>query len=1001
MPFYQDWGVVFDVDNTTSFSSTLIVFTNTDGTESRFSGTGFTINPITGQVTGGTITGIVRFDPATNQQLEIVSNTNASVVDFANLVNESQSVGVIANNIGTFLVESDIADFLIGANQFDFVMASGQRLRVLGSNLSLPGETVASHGTITQIQAIDVDGSVLASSALINANFASFFGTFGGQNDVLSSALMLALEGNADLTVTSNFHHVDEQFGYYHYGFGVNGGNHDLVFDLATAFHLNFVFSTVGVTVNVETRTITRGTAIDTVNGTAFFNGVDGSYYNDTLTASHLGSDLFGFFGNDTLIGAAGRDHLEGSFGNDILSGNGGYDNLFGDSGNDTLNGGDGNDRLEGGSGNDTLNGGADNDVLKGGIGNDTVNGGTGDNYFLGGAGADTYIGGTGTTDFDFDQLVFHDQNGGPGAGITVVMNTAGILGAGTIKGGLADGAVNATFVNFERIVGSEGNDNFTAAAGFLATPNNTHNWVGGAGNDVFKNSSSTTVGINYDGEKYLHSAIGNGNTLWGDAAGELGVIINRSAASITANVGGGIKTVAAGRARDTFGNSDSFNGQFGFRLTDAKDYFVAGSAGELRVEGMGGNDIFIGGTGRDWFDGGVGNDTLTAGAGDDFLRGGSGNDTLNGDAGYDYLDGGDGHDTVNGGAGNNYFIGGAGADTYIGGNEAGLIENDTISFYALLGTLGAGISVIMNTTGVVGGGTITDNLVSGLVNSTFSFLESIVGTDGDDSFAASVGFVATANQSLEWTGGKGGDIFVNNSNSNVVIDYEAEQFENTTVGNHNGIWGDAAGELGVIVNRSALSVTVNIGGGAKTVASGQALDTFGTTDFLHGKLGFILTDAKDYYVAGSSGQYYVAGHGGNDTLIGGTGFDWLNGGDGNDIINAMRGNDLMIGGAGADQFRFSTGLNALTNVDSIGDFTHTIDDILLSRTIFASIGVTLDTTELAFGTQAADANDHLIYNNTTGDLFYDADGDGSGGQVLFARVTTGTELTVDDFMLV
>ena len=51
-------------------------------------------------------------------------------------------------------------------------------------------------------------------------------------------------------------------------------------------------------------------------------------------------------------------------------------------------------------------------------------------------------------------------------------------------------------------------------------------------------------------------------------------------------------------------------------------------------------------------------------------------------------------------------------------------------------------------------------------------------------------------------------------------------------------------------------------------------------------------------------------------------------------------------------------------------------------------------------GTGAGDATDRIIYDNTTGDLFYDADGSGVCAQVKFAHVTPLTALTNNDFII-
>ncbi len=48
----------------------------------------------------------------------------------------------------------------------------------------------------------------------------------------------------------------------------------------------------------------------------------------------------------------------------------------------------------------------------------------------------------------------------------------------------------------------------------------------------------------------------------------------------------------------------------------------------------------------------------------------------------------------------------------------------------------------------------------------------------------------------------------------------------------------------------------------------------------------------------------------------------------------------------------------------------------------------------------AQDANDRILYNNGTGQIFYDSNADVAGGMILFATVTAGTVLTFDDFIM-
>jgi len=57
-----------------------------------------------------------------------------------------------------------------------------------------------------------------------------------------------------------------------------------------------------------------------------------------------------------------------------------------------------------------------------------------------------------------------------------------------------------------------------------------------------------------------------------------------------------------------------------------------------------------------------------------------------------------------------------------------------------------------------------------------------------------------------------------------------------------------------------------------------------------------------------------------------------------------------------------------------------------------------LGTDVFRVGTNALDHNDHIIYDQATGALSYDADGSGSGAAVQFAKVAPGLALSAADF---
>jgi Ca2+-binding RTX toxin-like protein len=139
----------------------------------------------------------------------------------------------------------------------------------------------------------------------------------------------------------------------------------------------------------------------------------------------------------------------------------------------------------------------------------------------------------------------------------------------------------------------------------------------------------------------------------------------------------------------------------------------------------------------------------------------------------------------------------------------------------------------------------------------------------------------------------------------------------------------------------------------------------------------------------GTSFRDRLFGMGGRDSIAGDTGADRIDGG---------AGRDRPTGDAGADHFVFSTRAGG---ADRIADFTHGSDDLWLARSAFAALGTAVTAGELQLGTAARDANDHLIYDRATGQLWYDADGKGGAAKVLFAVLEGDPALKAADFDMI
>lgn len=158
----------------------------------------------------------------------------------------------------------------------------------------------------------------------------------------------------------------------------------------------------------------------------------------------------------------------------------------------------------------------------------------------------------------------------------------------------------------------------------------------------------------------------------------------------------------------------------------------------------------------------------------------------------------------------------------------------------------------------------------------------------------------------------------------------------------------------------------------------------------------------KDVVYA-NDGDDYVVGGNGSDTLLGGLGQDELRGGKGHDKLHGQVDDDVLFGGKGNDQFIFFDVVLGPggAGVDTIMDLKPGQDVIKLDSDIFVGIGSKLNASEFHAGSNAQDADDHIIYKKKSGALFYDSDGDGAANKVKFAILDNKPDLSHTDFIMI
>lgn len=206
------------------------------------------------------------------------------------------------------------------------------------------------------------------------------------------------------------------------------------------------------------------------------------------------------------------------------------------------------------------------------------------------------------------------------------------------------------------------------------------------------------------------------------------------------------------------------------------------------------------------------------------------------------------------------------------------------------------------------------------------------------------------------------------------------------------------ADALGRTTQLSAYSVSLGTDN-ADAAISGVS----GKINFLYGFGG------NDAITASASGDYLFGGSG-SDTLTGANGADYLSGGDGADSMSAGAGMDILIGGLGADAMTGGDGAdifiwnsqNEFGQGDSIADFVSGVDQLQFNAASLGITGPLLDSQiDYGAGMTTAAAGVVFFLNTTTGDLYFDADGSGSGAAKLVVDLTGVTTLDSGDITLI
>ena len=548
-------------------------------------------------------------------------------------------------------------------------------------------------------------------------------------------------------------------------------------------------------------------------------------------------------------------------------------------------------------------------------------------------------------------------------------------------------------------------------------------NATGSIHDDTITGNAAANVLNGFDGADTLDGGAG-ADTLAGGAGDDV-YIVDASDVIVEAS-GAGADTIQTSVAIYTLATANvenlSYSGGGNFTGTgNSSANVITGGVGNDRLYGAGGVDTLIGGTGDDTYlvdvagvvmteVSGEGTDTvrsaitwtlganienltLTGGAAtngfgnaeNNIITGNAAANTLKGFGGDDTLDGGLGADTVS-------YTGASGAVTV--NLQAGTATgegNDTL------------IS-IENATGSIQDDTITGNASANILNG-YDGADTLDGGAGADTLAGGVGndvYIIDASDVIVEAASAGTDEIQTNIATYTIT---AANVENLTYTGSSDFTGTGNALNNVITGASGNDRLYGVSG-ADTLIGGLGNDTYLVAD-----AAVTLTEAsgEGADTVRSSVTLTLAANIENLTLTGGAATN----GFGNVENNVITGNaaantlggglgaDTLTGGLGNDTFVFDTATGG-GNVDTITDFAAGADKIRLDSTIFSALGGAgvLGAGLFVSNTAAQDGDDYLIYDSTTGALYYDDDGSGANGQVQIATLTTGLTLSNTDFLV-
>ena len=496
------------------------------------------------------------------------------------------------------------------------------------------------------------------------------------------------------------------------------------------------------------------------------------------------------------------------------------------------------------------------------------------------------------------------------------------------------------------------------------------------------------------------------------------------TAASLTANGSSGIITATSTTSATTMttgGGADVLT--------------VNGAAVHTISSGAGNDGITVtNSSATSTFDAGAGADTFTLDAATSVnaivLIGGDGNDDLQTDQDIDGV-----------------YVGGEGTDTLtITGGTLNLSNNANFALSSV---------EAINLTNAAGVTTISAAQLAN--NGTFAItangdqLTVDVTTTGGTLDASGITIATGSTATLNYVGSAGADVMTGGVAAETFNnDAGADSFEGGSTGvdtlvSTTGVTetGSANASTGMIVNMGATAVsaaaviansTQFLAGNQTSVAADSAthlyaanlttnaavVDAVSAIENITGTGGidYIVGSAEDNVILGNGGADYIEGGAGSDTITGGAGIDTIDLGASDavsdnvsyfGVVLAANANNVTSfeAGAGGDVVQFSdasltavaggyTAGTALT-VANVAGISDTASQLIVDTIAnLGALGVTIGDQ-----TGKTNINHQLAVASDTGAIFYDADGDWTGGSVQIGDLDVTTGLVAANFEII